>query len=76
MSPESGTSPAPGGMLGRNCHVEGLGVAEIQQVRLGDTLQQPALGSRPGMPASASVCSRRDLDINRPGTVPNAKTLR
>lgn len=29
VSPESGTSPAPGGMLGRNCHVEGLGVAEI-----------------------------------------------
>uniref|UniRef100_A0A673UB62 NDRG family member 4 n=1 Tax=Suricata suricatta TaxID=37032 RepID=A0A673UB62_SURSU len=34
------------------------------------------LGSGPEMPASASPCSRRDLDINRPGTVPNAKTLR
>lgn len=54
------------------------GPGHAEQVRDSQVYQLAVLGSTPGMPPLLLPLphSRRDLDINRPGTVPNAKTLR
>lgn len=54
------------------------GLVCAEQVQDSMAHQLAVLGSTPGMSSLPLPLpySRRDLDINRPGTVPNAKTLR